>query len=155
MSNDQDAAAKEAAELLPCGDNAFNRTCNVGMMEHSHLCPAFYRPAVAEALRKRDAKLEQNFNNYHKVMAEYRADIDKSIRQKNASDNEVDDLRAQLERYKNDQTVRCELIDDLRTQLAEAEKRGMERAIEACNPAIPGHAQAIKCIRAEMEKSKP
>jgi len=48
----EDAAAKQARELLPCECDGFLFVDGISQESHTVMCPAYYRPALAAALEQ-------------------------------------------------------------------------------------------------------
>ena len=50
---------EQAKELLPCDCDGFMYVGSEAVESHTVICAAYYRPAVAAALREKDAEIER------------------------------------------------------------------------------------------------
>jgi hypothetical protein len=122
MSEDRDQAAKEAAELLPCVCDGVQFDGDKWNEWHPKTCPASRRPAVAEALRKREYALllcQGELNLAFDVQADLKAELGIAVQTIAEWREAVDDLRAQLEGMTNQ-------VDLYATGEAEAKRDAIE-----------------------------
>jgi len=70
MSDDAD---KRAQALLPCQCDGFLFVDGIKQESHTVVCPAYYRPAVAAALREKDTELKAA--RLHYKVAEHEAEV--------------------------------------------------------------------------------
>jgi len=91
-----DEADKKAAELLPCTGNCATVDNLYLINEHTRTCTAYYRPAIAAALREAYEKGEQSVT-WFKVARERAAEIAKLRADLLCIDSDCEQLRNELE----------------------------------------------------------